>query len=257
MKLEDHEIHLHYIRPDEVADSDLLERYESLLTVDERRQMSRFYFQHHKKQFLITRALIRSCLSLYHDVRPEDWVFGRNAYDKPHVAGPDRSNTVNFNISHANGMIICGFIRKYDIGVDVEDSQRTTQAALNRLSSYFSADETSTLKDLPESAQKQRFFDLWTLKESYIKARGGGLSIPLGKFSFEFTNDNLTGFNIDSDLTDDAGNWQFCQLSMPPAYRLAIATNIARPVLELCMFKSVPLMDPEPRPLPSLSRYPN
>ncbi len=256
MKLGDNDIHLHYVRPDRVTDPDLLERYESLLTGDEKQQMTRFYFQHHRHQFLLTRALIRSCLSLYHDVRPEDWLFEKNAYDKPHVAGPDRAETVNFNISHARGMIVCGFANRSDIGVDVEDSQRTTQAAFKRLSSYFSADEIMMLEDLPEHSQKQRFFDIWTLKESYIKARGGGLSIPLNKFSFHFSNDSLAGFNIDADLADHPQNWQFWRSTMPPAYRLAIAVNKAMPALELSTYESVPLMEPQTRCLASLSRYP-
>jgi 4'-phosphopantetheinyl transferase len=38
---------------------------------------------------------------------------------------------------------------------------------------------------LPESPQRQRFFELWTLKESDVKSRGMGLSIPLNKFPFD------------------------------------------------------------------------
>lgn len=256
MKLPDNEIHLHYVRPDLVTDPGLLKRYETLLADDEKRQMSRFHYDRHKCQFLITRALIRSCLSLYHDVRPAEWVFARNAYDKPFIAAPDPGIPVHFNISHASGLIICAFAREHAIGVDVEHSKRTTQAALRRLSSYFSADEIKMLEDLPENLQIQRFFDIWTLKESYIKARGGGLSIPLGKFSFEITDDSLTGFNVDSDLADDADNWQFWRLSAPPDYRLAIAVNTVKPVLELNTFNSVPLAEPKRSALPLLSRYP-
>lgn len=256
MKLENNEIHLHCVRPDQLTDPDLLERCETLLADDERRQMSRLYFPHHRHQFLVTRALVRTCLSLYHDVEPADWVFERNAYDKPRVAGPVHRDAVNFNLSHADGMIAVGFARQYDIGVDVEDTGRNTQAALNRLSSYFSADEILMLEGLDETRQKQRFFDIWTLKESYIKARGGGLSIPLRKFSFDFLQDSLSGFSIDTSLEDHAENWQFWQMSMPPAYRLAVAVNSAERALELKLFDSAPLAEPEPRTLPPLSRYP-
>lgn len=256
MKLEDNDIHLHYVQPDRVIDPGLLEGCESLLTHDEKQQMSRFYFDRHKHQFLITRALIRSCLSLYHDVRPAEWVFAKNAYDKPHIAGPGRSTPIHFNISHANGLVICAFTRKYAIGADVEDSHRTTQAALKRLSSYFSEREIEALEALPETVQMQRFFDIWTLKESYIKARGGGFSIPLRKFRFEFDDDLLKHFHIDTDLDDEAENWQFWRLSAPPAYRLAIAVNTANPAMELSTFNSVPLTAPKPHSLPQLSRYP-
>lgn len=257
MYLPDNELHLHYVRPDEVADAKLAERYKALLTDDDERQMSRFYFKHHKRQFLFTRALVRSCLSLYHDVRPDEWCFEKNTYEKPHVAGPDCSAAVHFNISHANGLIICGLSRKFHIGVDVEDSQRNTQTPFKRLSSYFSDREIKALERLPGDARTQRFFDIWTLKESYIKARGGGLSIPLKKFSFEFTGDQLTGFYIDSDMDDHPGHWQFWRLSAPPAYSVAIAVNANDSALKLRTYHSVPLMEPKPGSLLHLSRYPD
>ena len=256
MKLGDKEIHLHYVRPDRVTDPDLLERCACLLANDEKQQMPRFFFEHHRHQFLITRALIRSCLSLYHDVRPNEWVFAKNEYGKPHVAGPNRGTPIHFNISHASGLIVCGLTRNFHIGVDVEDSQRATQTAFKRLASYFSVREIEALEALPANIQKQRFFDIWTLKESYIKARGGGLSIPLRKFSFEFGDDLLKNFQVDTELGDEAESWQFWRLSAPPAYRLAIAVNAASPALELGTFNSVPLTTPEPRSLPQLSRYP-
>ena len=136
---------------------------------------------------------------------------------------------------------MCGITRDHDIGVDVEDAQRNTQATLDSLSSYFSVSETEELKRLPVDRQKQRFFDYWTLKESYIKARGMGLAIPLAKFSFRFVGERLGGLEIHPDLNDDPANWQFWRISRPGGYRAAVAVNSGNAGFSLRAFNAIPL----------------
>lgn len=240
MELPVNEVHLYFSQPEQISDPALLSRYKSLLTDDELTQMSRLYFARHRHQYLITRALIRTTLSSYFPVEPADWRFGKNGYGKPEINHPDTSWPVCFNLSHCDGLILCGLTREHDIGVDVEDGQRSTVAAFDRLSSYFSAPEIAELAQLPPENQKQRFFDYWTLKESYIKARGMGLAIPLSKFSFRFEADRLKGFELHPDLGDDADNWQFRRILMTRRYRVALAlnTNID---FELKGFNTIPL----------------
>lgn len=241
MELPGDEIHLYFSYSDQISDPALLRRYESLLTDNERTQMSRFYFARHRQQFLITRALIRTSLSSYFPVEPADWRFGKNAYGKPQIIFPEKTWPVRFNLSHCEGLVLCGIVRDHDIGVDVEDAQRSTQAALDNLSSYFSAEEIAELARLPPTLQKTRFFDYWTLKESYIKARSMGLAIALDKFSFQFKADLLSGFNIHPDLNDDAANWQFWRIPMAGRYRIAVAVNFGKNNFKLSAFNTVPL----------------
>lgn len=240
MKLGSNDIHLYFVRPALITDNRLLQQYQSLLCDDEQQQMTRFYYERHRHQFLLTRALIRTSLSNYFDVLPANWVFSRNAYDKPEIAHPDSGEQIRFNISHADGLIMCGFTRHFDIGVDVEDSDRSTGAAFNRLSSYFSEREIKALSSLPIEHQKQRFFDYWTLKESYIKARGKGLSIPLRKFGFQLEGNKLTDFYVDDDLDDKAENWQFWRLNAIPNYKIAVAVNSGDTRFNISAYKSVP-----------------
>lgn len=241
MELPGNEIHLYFSYPDEISDSALLEQYESLLTDDERVQMSRLYFARHRHQFLVTRALVRTRLSAYCDVEPGDWRFSSNSYGKPEVKLPDMAGQVRFNLSHCRGLVMCGVTRNHEIGVDVEDEQRTTRAALDDLSRYFSAPEIAEINRLPVDRQKQRFFDYWTLKESYIKARGMGLAIPLAKFSFLFQDDRLEGFEIHPELNDEPANWQFWRISRPGGYKAAVALNSGNTGFNLRAFNTVPL----------------
>lgn len=245
MDLPGNEIHLYFSFPEKISDPALLHQYESLLTDDELTQMSRLYFARHRHQYLITRALIRTCLSSYFEVEPADWKFGKNGYGKPEISFPGQSWPVRFNLSHCDGLIMCGITRDHAIGVDAEDAQRSTGAAFESLTSYFSAEEIEALNQLPPEQKKQRFFDYWTLKESYIKARGMGLAIPLDKFSFQFKADRLNGFQLHPDLKDDATHWQFWRMPMAEKYRIAVAVN-SRDDLNITTYSSVPLLKSEP-----------
>ncbi len=180
--------------------------------------MSRFHFARNRHQYLVTRALIRSSLSACYPVDPAAWQFGTNRYGKPGITHPDTALPLRFNLSHTQGLTVCAITRDYAIGVDVENPQRSTQSGFSHLASYFSAREIEDLCNLPADQQQQRFFDYWTLKESYIKARGEGLAIPLSKFSFLFTGNQLTEFRVEPDLQDNADCWQFWRIAMADQY---------------------------------------
>jgi 4'-phosphopantetheinyl transferase len=249
MELRNNEVHLYFSYPEEIRDPELLHQYQSLLNDDERSQMYRMSYERHRHQYLVTRVLIRTCLSAYLQVEPADWRFNKNGYGKPGISHPKSILPIRFNLSHTNGMIMCGITRDCEIGVDVEDAQRTTRAAFDSLSRYFSSREIEDLGKLPPDQQRQRFFDYWTLKESYIKARGMGLAIPLDKFSFQFKANSLDGFSVHPDLNDDASNWQFWRIPMIDRYKIAVAVNSDNRDFRLSAVNSVPMLSNETVPL--------
>lgn len=250
------DVHLYFSWPEQISDPALLSRYESLLSTDERARMSRFHFARNRHQYLITRALIRTSLSAYYPLEPAAWRFSQNRYGKPEISHPDASLAIRFNLSHTHGLTVCAIARHYDIGVDVEDSQRPTQAGVRSLGSYFSAQEIESLAKVPEDQQRQRFFDYWTLKESYIKARGLGMAIPLDKFSFLFEANQLKGFSVHPDLQDNADSWQFWRMAIADQhgtdqngadrYRIALAINSPSSDHAVTAFHSVPLQSNVP-----------
>jgi 4'-phosphopantetheinyl transferase len=246
MELRPGEIHLYFAYPGQISEPGLLSRYKSLLSDEEMAQMPRFYFQRHRHQYLITRALIRSCLSNYHELEPAKWCFDKNAYGKPGLACPHEDLPFRFNISHTDGLVMCGFVRDIDIGVDVEDKDRSTHSELDRLFTFFSPTEIEELRLLPKEKQKQRFFDYWTLKESYIKARGMGLALSLSQFSFIFQENRLRDFIVQAELKDTAKHWRFWRIAMGERYQVAVAIKSENANFKVSASNSVPLESNEP-----------
>ncbi|MDM8564852.1 4'-phosphopantetheinyl transferase superfamily protein [Candidatus Halobeggiatoa sp. HSG11] len=210
------EVHLWLVFPDSIQEPELLLAYNKLLTEEEQNKKQRFHFKKHQHQYLITRALIRSVLSHYVDIKPSAWCFSKNQYGRPEVI----TNTLplRFNLSHTEGLIVCGIVLKQDIGVDVETINRKN-ATKDIAKRFFSTQEVIDLYSKPTRS----FFDYWTLKESYIKACGMGLSLPLHKFTFHIEEHIKISFN--SDLHDDPNQWRFWLLEPTPSHRMAIAVR--------------------------------
>lgn len=214
--------HLWYVNPDTIEDWYLLAAYHSVMARDEAEQQARYRFAAGRKEYLVTRALVRSVLSTYASVPPRDWQFVRNKHGRPEIAGPSGAPRLRFNLSNTRGLIVCLVSKDRELGVDVEDIQRTgeTVAIADR---FFSPSETAELMRQPFHRQRDRFFDYWTLKEAYIKARGMGLAIPLDHFSYHLENPNAIRISFDPQLPDNPSRWQFSLTTLRGRHRIATA----------------------------------
>jgi 4'-phosphopantetheinyl transferase len=72
------------------------------------------------------------------------------------------------------------------------------------------------------------FFDFWTLKEAYIKARGMGLSIPLDGFSFLLSDNDRPRITFHDGCPDQPERWDFV-LYRSEGYRAAVAFSAGSP----------------------------
>jgi 4'-phosphopantetheinyl transferase len=191
-----------------------------LLDEDELRRMEAFRFEEHRQEFATTRALVRTALSHHAAVPPASWVFHTNAYGKPEI---DPAQGLQFNVSNCPGLVVCLIARECEVGVDAESEKRAPEM-LELASEVFSKRERTQLEALPSAEQPHRALALWTLKESYTKARGMGMSLPLQQISFLFDESGTIRLELDPALNDRAARWRFCLLRHA-GHQIAIVTS--------------------------------
>jgi 4'-phosphopantetheinyl transferase len=235
---------------EEIRDPALLARYRELLTDDERAREMRFRFASDQHRFLLTRALVRTALSKYVDVAPHAWRFAPDAFGRPQIQNTDAGVAeITFNISHTHGLIILGVTHRKALGIDTEHlwSRTASTAVADR---FFSPSEAEALRELPETVRRERFFDYWTLKESYIKARGRGLSLGLASFGFDLGQPKRISAWFRPEVEDAAPHWQFWQFNPSSDHVAAVCLQrIGEHPLHLTMKKVVPLVREDVMPV--------
>jgi 4'-phosphopantetheinyl transferase len=231
---------------DDIVDQGLMAEYESLMSDQERVRYKRYRFEKDRMLHLIARALVRTTLSRYADVEPTQWRFTANQYGRPEIAAGQEIAPLRFNLAHTEGFVVCGVTLERDVGVDVENHERVAKTA-EISKRFFSTLEYTDLLRLPPEQQRERFFHYWTLKESFVKAHGQGLSLPLGRFSFHLSGSQVLRVSFDPHLEDDPDQWQFWLIRPGPRHSIAVSLKKGfGPPAEIDMRKVVPLRRAHP-----------
>lgn len=219
------------------VDEALLPRYRAMLSAPERLRAARFHFDRDRRRDLVTRALVRTVLSRYGAREPQEWRFSADVHGRPRIDNPLPGLELQFNLSHAAQMIVLA-VSERAVGVDVETIGR--EGDIERLERYFSPAERAALRSLPAPARRRRFFELWTLKESYLKARGVGLRLPLDAFGFEFAGERGLRLSFGPRLADSPRRWRFWQLAPREDYVVSVCAP-RRAGTRLSVREAVPL----------------
>src|SRR5262245_35807030 len=176
-------ISLFWVVLDTVATPQAKSAALATLSPQERQRANGFASELKRAQFVLAHGLLRTALShAAPTVEPRAWRFRVDEHGRPHVAEPACTDRLYFSVSHTDGCVACALSVLETVGIDVETSARQRDV-LGIAETWFSAKEIAALRAVPASDQSNLFFDIWTLKEAYIKARGLGLRLPLDRFS--------------------------------------------------------------------------
>jgi 4'-phosphopantetheinyl transferase len=142
---------------------------------------------HLKKK--LSSALIKCVISKKLGMEKKDITIDKNKYGKPFLKNYEN---FHFNVSHSVDWIVCAIDNK-PLGIDIE---KIKPIDIRTAESCFSAEEYSELIKLPEVEQINHFYNIWTLKESYIKNIGVGLSAQLKSFTIRLIKNKIFFFGL-------------------------------------------------------------
>ncbi|GAA0710101.1 4'-phosphopantetheinyl transferase superfamily protein [Paraclostridium ghonii] len=184
------------------------------LPYEKKEKVSKFLGWKDKERTTLGELLIRTIIINTVGISNESISFYKSEYGKPFL---NYDYDLHFNISHSGDWVVCS-VDSRPIGIDIEEIRTIDCEVFEK---FFFESEFKQLCKINGIKKMQYFYDLWTLKESYIKADGRGLSIPLN--SFEIIN-GKDGIKIGANK--DNKKYFFKQYNIDDNYKLSVcATN--------------------------------
>lgn len=211
------EAHVWFITPESVFDPAVLQHCQDILDTNECEKLGRFVHAHDSHSYLVSHAMLRSVLSRYADVSPSDWCFSQGPHGRPEIISDDQTR-LRFNLTHTPGLAACIVTLDDDCGIDAEKF-RDRHNPLGVAKRMFSAPELEQLAQCEGQAFLEYFYEHWTLREAYVKARGIGISFPTRELRFSVEGQQVS-VRFDATIDDNEGDWHF-QLIRPDATHIA------------------------------------
>jgi 4'-phosphopantetheinyl transferase len=212
------DLHVWRVRLD--RDADFVSGASSLLDRAELDRARRSLAAGDRDRHIVAHATLRLILARYLGGDPLSLTFRRTAHGKPEVDDP--KGGLHFNLSRSSGLAVIAVATAREVGVDIECEVADLEE-MRLATAFFSPREMADLTSLPPLARRAAFFRGWTRKEAYVKARGGGLSMPLDDCIVSFGPDEPAAIRWSRD--GGHGEWSLRDLSVPPSFAGAVAAR--------------------------------
>lgn len=143
------------------------------LSAAELEQANRFHFEKDARHWRACRTALRCILGEALELDPSDLAFDLGPHGKPLLPPPH--DGLHFNLSHCRDLALVALCRVGPVGIDLEPAKRTP-GLLDCESAFCHPDEIARLPASPDD-RAACLLELWTSKESLLKALGTGLSL--------------------------------------------------------------------------------
>jgi 4'-phosphopantetheinyl transferase len=198
------------------------------LSADELARAKRLRLPADRHRFIASRGALRQILSGYLNTEAQRLRFRYGPHGKPSLAGPAEpcpleQPPLHFSLSHSADLALVAVSRGRRVGVDVE--RVCADVSSEVVARCFSRREQDELQSLPAHIQHLAFFDCWTRKEAYLKARGEGLSIPLHRFDVSLAPGQPARLLHSAGDPDECSRWSLADLRPGPGFVATLAVE--------------------------------
>ena len=194
----------------------------AILSPDEVARAEQLRIEKDRKRFVVARGILRKILSVILEVPPSTVRFETTSYGKPVLAAEYSRADIQFNLSHSHDLALYAVTQSRRVGIDLEYIREID--AVNVAEHFFSQGEYENLRLLPADQQRAAFFDCWTRKEAYIKARGEGLTRPLQSFEVSILPEKPQLLWCEGD-PEELDRWFFSNVSPSAEYAATLAVE--------------------------------
>lgn len=152
--------------------------YKDLIGLKEKTKINSYLKSTDRERCLVEIILLKLLIHKYCKIPIIDIVIKNNEYGKPYL---ENDTNFKFNISHSNELIIIGVDYKNEIGVDIEYIKNIN------LNNYIKILKKREIEELYKRKNKiDSFYEIWTIKESFCKEEGKGVSIIDDDYDINF-----------------------------------------------------------------------
>lgn len=196
-------------------------RLAASLSPREQAAAARFVLEKHGQTYTFAHAFLRDVLSRYTGLAPAELNFYEHDFGKPFLTAADAPQ---FNLSHSGDVVMLAVTRDRQVGVDVEKI-RTVMYRASIAESNFTAHEQAFLSRHSAGLENEAFFRCWCRKESYIKAVGKGLAIPLNTFDTSIAEGDAGRWLPRTVDAPHVERWWLADVTAPDGYLAALTVE--------------------------------
>jgi 4'-phosphopantetheinyl transferase len=194
------------------------------LSLEESARAARFRWPRDRERYVVSRGLRREILGGYLGVGPHELVFAHNRHGKPYLAGDHALSGLRFNVAHSHGLALFVVTLYREVGVDLEFTGRAL-AVGSIAEQFFSPSEVATLRALPIAQRRQAFYDCWTRKEAYLKARGTGLLPRMNAFDVSLRPGEAAAILAHREDPLETSRWSLTAMATEPGFAAALCVE--------------------------------
>lgn len=169
--------------------------------------------QKERRQSLFAKCLLFYILKNICKIKNSNIKIDTNKFGKPYIKGCN----IHFSLSHSENLVCCA-LGKSRVGVDIQEMLEIDFVRICKR--FFHRDEIGYIMKADLKEKTNKFFEIWSCKEAYIKMIGLGLFKKLNSFKVIVKNSKY--------IVIDEGKIQDVNLYLKNYqnnYKLAICTK--------------------------------